>query len=588
MRTFSASSGSRRSRCGIVNRKLTVALAIGCAVVALFWPLYYIMEAVGPDWAYFDSLSLVVRSSVLSYGRFPLHEPWTLGGNDILANPQSRIFSPLGLLDLVCLPHIANVLSLTTYAGLGAWGMNSLLRYLGRPLWLAWGGALMFIGGSWFMLHFTEGHIPYGCLQMMPWIIYGLLRVDDARAQVGLIGLLALFVVDGGMYAFIFSLYVGVAMLALGLIPFKAFIASVRARPWLLPALMLVFAAITAPKVVPVLSSLGLKPLSVDATTLSPRAVWSSLYDRDWQWYLKHFPGTPWRMHELGCYMGFAATVVFVLACVQWRILKANWRWIAFALIFFWIATNALTPFNPWALITKTPLLRNAHVQSRLFLFTYAGWIIVITATLASPPKRTPPWAAYVVGAVVLIEILSLSQAQWYRYFHQDSNNRRRFDTTRNLITARNWRYTVNYCGKPTHYFAGGFGCYNTYEPAAPPRGIWPKDSPNYKGEIYLSDGTGTASLGEVSPGYIAFHYEGEGPATIAINQNNLFGWTVASGDAKVHPRDVQLLVDVEHGGDVVLRYHPRYWPWVAVAYVVGLFGLAALITMVQRERIRL
>ena len=58
-----------------MNRKLTAVLAIACAAIALFFPLIYVFQAVGPDWAYFDSPSMVVRSDVLSYGRFPLHEP---------------------------------------------------------------------------------------------------------------------------------------------------------------------------------------------------------------------------------------------------------------------------------------------------------------------------------------------------------------------------------------------------------------------------------------------------------------------------------------------------------------------------------
>jgi hypothetical protein len=571
-----------------VNRKFTALLAIGCAVVAMFWPLYYMFSAVGPDWAYFDSLSLVVRSNVVSYGRFPLHEPWTLGGVDLLANPQSRVFSPMGLFDLAVFPHIANVLSLAIYAGLGAWGMASLLRYLGRPMWLAWGGALMFVGGSWFMLHFTEGHIPYGCLQMLPWVIYGLLRVSEPRAQLGLLGLLALFVVDGGMYAFIFSLYVGITMLVLGLIPVKAFALSVKARPWFLPALVLMFVALTAPKVVPVLMMLGLKPLLVDAMTLTPKAVWVSLYDREYQWYLKHIAGTPWRMHEMGCYLGFIASVVFALGCIQRELIIKNWRWIAFALVFFWIATNWLSPVNPWTLITMTPLLRNAHVQSRLFLLTYIGFIIFVTAVLASPPKWMSRVVTFTVGAAALLEILSLSQVQWYTYFHQDNRNELRFMATRFPITAREWKQTVRYDGKPSVYFKDGEGCWNTYEPALPPRGVSFVGAPDYKGEIYLTSGEGTATLGEVSPGYVALRYTGDGPATVAVNQNALFGWRVTEGEATLHTDDVLLKVDMQRGGDVVLRYHPRYWPWVAVAYVLGLVGLAALIYVVQRERIRL
>src|SRR5262245_36627079 len=75
-------------------------------------PLRLAFFSPGFDWNYFDSLALLVRSTVLHYGTWPMHDPWMCGGLDVLANPQSRVFSPFLLTDLLLSPHIANLVSL--------------------------------------------------------------------------------------------------------------------------------------------------------------------------------------------------------------------------------------------------------------------------------------------------------------------------------------------------------------------------------------------------------------------------------------------------------------------------------------------
>src|SRR5450432_979185 len=158
------------------------------------------------DWDYFNALSLVVRSSVLGYGRMPLHNPWVCGGMDLLANPQSRVFSPLLLADVVLPPQWANLAGLIAYSALGLLGMSLLLRRLGTSPGIAFAGGLLFINGEWFGLHYTDGHIPCGSMQLLPLLVYFAMTCGQRRSLLLLVLTLLLLLLDGGIYTIIFAM----------------------------------------------------------------------------------------------------------------------------------------------------------------------------------------------------------------------------------------------------------------------------------------------------------------------------------------------------------------------------------------------
>lgn len=532
------------------------------------WPLWFFNRVTGADWGYFNALSLVVRSSVHTYGRFPMHDPWVMGGVDLLANPQTRIFSPFGLFDQIFRPHLANLFSLVVHGALGAWGMRTLLQRLGHDRVVSSLGAMMFIGGSWFMLHYCEGHIPYGSMQLLPWAVYLLLELDKPAAQVKLVALLAFFVLDGGIYAFIFSAYAAIAMAAVGLLPLRGFVKSMRENKILVPVLGFAFLGVCAPKLVPVLDMLGTRELQVEHADMPLHVLASAFYDPD-QWFFKPARPLLWRFHEVGCYLGFAATLFVIAGLTRPAVLKAHWRWLVFALIFLWIGTNWLAPMNPWTVISVTPLLRNAHVQPRVFIWFYVAFIILLCAAVRE--VRSRPWVGYAALAIAVLEIVVVSQRQWHRAL-QNQGAEARYQSTNKDITQRTWSHTVRWGTKPSHYFAGGLGSVNTYEPAQSLRNIRFRGEAGYAGEIHVMSGDGNAELREVSPGHVDFTYEGTTPAMVRLNLNQLSGWEVVKGDAEPADDDLSLDVRVTSPGEVTLRYSPWYWPDVVLAYVLGIF----------------
>ena len=71
---------------------IVAILAVVAANLTLFSKSNF---ALPNDWDYFNSLALVVRSTVLGYNTWPLHHPWVCGGLDLLSNPQIEFGLPL-------------------------------------------------------------------------------------------------------------------------------------------------------------------------------------------------------------------------------------------------------------------------------------------------------------------------------------------------------------------------------------------------------------------------------------------------------------------------------------------------------------
>src|SRR5690606_31091500 len=131
-----------------------------------------------------------------------IHNPYVLGGLDMLANPQSKVFSPLSIFDLLFTAPYANLLSLVALSILGGYGMFKLLHHLKISEVTTLLITFIYMHGSWFSLHFSEGHIIFGSFQLMGWVLFFTLNIYEARFKIYLAALLAFMILDGGMYAF--------------------------------------------------------------------------------------------------------------------------------------------------------------------------------------------------------------------------------------------------------------------------------------------------------------------------------------------------------------------------------------------------
>jgi hypothetical protein len=502
-----------------------------------------------------------------------------MGGSDLLANPQSRVFSPAVLFDIIGGPHYGNFLYLFTYAVLGAFGAYRLLRAHAVSAASAVTGALLFVNSTWFSLHFAEGHLPFGPFLLLPWALHFALTLAKPTSVFGLFSLLALFLLDGGMYPFIFSVVlIGLLVLTLRINPIalaKKLIAHWRI--WL--ACVVSFSLLASAKIVPVLSAHGKRVPALDTTSMQPAEVVRALLYPDQTISFLGGPGGTHRFHEYGCYLGGAALFLALGGLLSWRRLKQNAAYLVLMALFFWMATGWGEKRNPWTLFQHLPLLNNAHVQSRMFLLFHLFFVIVLCRSL----DGIRHWFVARAAQVFLVaEILVTTANTWNSTFLAYPG-----PSYQRLIRSRTITATVHDLPKPDLYFDGTKCAKFIYEPAGVDSNTHYVGDGAYQGELYATKGKGTLSLGERIPGRVVFSYEANEPLKVEVNTNALMGWRVQTGSAKVYATHDGLVgLDLPAGKQTIaIDYAPRYLPWVLAAFGTGALMWACVGVSLLRAR---
>ncbi len=554
-----AGSGRRLPRRG----RLALILAIG--TLAGFAVPLWVRQAFGQDWKYFDSLSLVVRSIVLHYRRFPLQDPWVLGGMDIPANPQSRVFSPTGLFDVLVPPPYANLASILACTFAGAWGTYLLVRGQRVPWLIAAAGALLFVNSTFFGLHFGEGHVLFEMFLLLPLVLYLAIHAHRISAFLWLVFLLPLFLLDGAMYPFIHALVLLPACAAVGVVhPVRA--GRKLLRSWHL-ALLGVGASVllAVAKVVPVSVIYAKREPEIDLTVVSTGDLARMLFDPRVT-LADTLTGSRWRFHEFGCYIGIVAMLVIVRALFVRGFAWKHRAWFILMGFWLWIATGWGYPYNPWWLFQRVPLVNNAHVQSRFILSFHIAFVVVLCCAVAELARRWTYWS--LVPWLLVLE--SLAAKNYALHMAYASYPAPIYTTT--LITSPGIRDTLPGASKPWNYFDGTHSSKDTYEPAHIATHVRAITDRDYRGEVYATSGKARITMQSYTPGRIEVLCVATEPSTFVVNANYLAGWAVTrgQGDARASSEDL-IEVSVPAGTQtIVLAYRPTYLPPVLIAYGCG------------------
>jgi hypothetical protein len=517
------------------------------------------------DWDYFEALSLVVRSNVFSYSSFPFHNPWVCGGLDILSNPQSRLFSPLILFDVALPPNWSSTLIIVFYTFVGAFSAYVLFRDLGWSRWVAFVGASVFINSSWFGLHVAVGHVPFASMQALPLVGICLLRLSD-RKYIILAGLLlALFLLDGGFYTFIFSGFLVAGMLVFGVADVHSTWGAVRRHASTIFVSGIALVLLSAVKVVPVLVASAGRAAQVDDYNMPTRLIAKALF---WPAQgLGEVESVRYEFHEYGTYLSLILIALIATASVLDRsFLRRNWKLLAAILFWFWTGTSLLWPVNPWAVFHSIPLLNVAHVPSRTFLLMHLFFILL--AGNAFSNIFAAGKAGYAVGMLILMEALFVKN-----YTLAATGERVEANMSSSLIASQTIENTTSYAWRPEHYLEPNIGSATCYEPSFFPYAIRSSDSPLYRGEVFYTGTSYTApELVSYRPGHIRVRYDTYVDRTIEFNTNALWGWRVIAGEAIVSglgPERLRARVPAG-AGELELQYRPYLLPWLLAAYLFG------------------
>lgn len=566
----------RKKSGGHFNKKATLSLMrqdktsamiflISSAVFSFCIPLVYsFTRTLGHDWNNLNGDALFVRSCLFFYHVLPLHNPWVLGGIDFTGHPALNLYSPFVLLDIFFQPHWANLIYLVIFAALGGAGMVRLLLALEVSRPSAYLGSFLFINSSYFGLHFTEGHITYAALQLLPWIPYFLIRCDDERAQFGLAFLLSFFIFERGSYAFLMGLPLIASLVFFQ--PLSHFSKKVPAR--LIPLFGLMFVLLASIKLIPFyLTTDRTMSLARDLPSLPPNVVLKAFFDPVQHLLKTPYGPLPWGFHEYGCYLGLLSLTLVAATFLRKSFRQENQRFMLGFLFWLWVGTGWGFPWNPWTLFLRFHPLNYIHIHSRLFILMYIFFIVLVAKSVDLFRERK--------GVVVLFVVLGLealfvkNYPFWHAFHHLSKPPMANRYITKTKITE-----TLSDGPVPDIYFEPDTA-YARITNLTYPSHVRSSDDPDYRGEIYFLYGTGQARVDEIIPGRVKLDLHTDGPAVIQLNLNNMAGWTVRRGNAVTlsDPSGRLTIGTWGQGGPIELRYAPPY-RWIVFSMFLAGWGL--------------
>ncbi len=565
-------------------------------------PLYQFQTSFyARDWGLFNTLSHFVRSSWLNYHQLPMHNPYHLGGMDVLADPQSKVFSPLAIFDLFFQAPYANLLSLFILSVLGGYGMYKLLTYLGFEIKLSLLGSFLYVHLSWFSLHFSEGHIIFGSFQLLSLVLYFTVRIQEPKFKVYLAGLLAFMLLDGGFYAFIYSVLIVLFSFVFRFqgLSFSKFTRSIFHQVKTSLFAIGVFVGISSAKLVPFLMLHRHRTPVLESIQLDLQSLALSLFYPN-QWVLLRFPEASYRdyglnFHEIGAYFG-----VLSFTIVLWFVIKAFRKNLLplflFILLFLWIGTGFGGVFNPWTIFQKIPVINNAHVQTRALIVVNIFLLLLLIHAIKYLSTKVSKKGLRILFLVLVVESIYVSTYPYIKLF-SDADSISKSKVFEHLIASDNVDKTVanaGYFRSDGYLWGHDFDLFlhrnaasrSLMDPAVVRGDIKVFDEKGYRGEAYLLQGRGKVKLIHYSPGEITVDLTIKEPAIVQFNTNYLLGWKSDNPNVKIY--DKQGLLTISLDSDLVkkvkLTYSPPYYPIIVWIYLISLFVFLTYVYLVEKK----
>lgn len=568
-------------------------LVLFAATVLYACPLFRNIAYWGKtDWDQFTFLNAMPREALLRYGQFPLWNPFSNGGNIILAMPHSAFLSPLFLLVLIFGPVVGLKLQWIVAVFLGLSGMYLLSRRLGMGPLSRFLPPAVFMLSSLYSLHLREGHLEWTSLGFLPWTVLFLLRArTEPRYRAFAVLSLALMIFSGGVYVFAAStVFLGVAALVFALQERRP--APVFALAGLLGLVCLVGSV----KLVPMLELLRESPRPTkDEGRLEAVLLPKLFLLRDQNALYENRAGIPERIgmnwdrenwHEFGIYTG-VIPLIFALAGFLLQYEKHRpvfWGGLAC----LWISMGRTAWFvDAWTLLHRLPVYRSLQVPSRFLmcvLFCVAIFAGLGFSELEKAAKKT--YQKRLLAAVLLavfLDLLAVNRPIVAGAFpippvsvERSAEFRQGGDPFAGFLKAGS--HSAMYPG-----LLANRGTIKSYDIVGVTRGaVRNSGEPGYRGEAFLADGGKSARVAYFSPNKIVVEAEAENDGVLVLNQNYHGGWRTGPWWATrpALSRDGLIAAPVARGvSTVVFRYRPR-------SFLLGLLltalGLAALIPFLR------
>jgi hypothetical protein len=254
---------------------------------------------------------------------------------------------------------------------------------------------------------------------------------------------------------------------------------------------------------------------------------------------------------------------------------------------------GAFHEYAPWTLLHKIPIFKSQHVPSR-WQYPALLMLTVVTASVVERvfrrSGRARGWIEVALVAAVGWIAFDVARVARQPLMHafptrmpdiQDSTGE--FHTEVQMPASFNYPRDWSPPSLPAEIanigtiecgtFAGLHSYFRDKHGRMPGIGAHGRDDPAYKGEAFVSEGEGRASIAQWSPNQMTIHVTGARSGEhLVLNQNWDPGWR-ANGSPAVNVADAVAYQLQGSDETVVFRYRPRTW-WLGLGIFLATTGV--------------
>jgi hypothetical protein len=536
----------------------------------------------GRDWGLTEGFDIVPRETLLLYHQIPLWNPYVSGGTPLLADAQSLCLSPLFPIILVFNVMSGVKIQLIVWYVLGLFGMYLIGKELKMKTYAIYLMAFVFMYSSFYSLHETEGHIQTRSMPLLPWVFLFYLRALEDKKYTILCGLtMAFMLFDGGIYTLVST--------AMILTLYSIFysvknVFEKRHRKNILNifttlfAVTILFFSIGAIKAIPLIElSLRYPRLTeIDNTLFDGYSLNYLYYAFLGQIQRKYVPdavvGFRNGWHEFGAYLGPVALLLAVGGIVFY--VKREWP---LALIL--VAGLALafgtsqSEMLIWSLLHHFPVFSSLRTPSRFILIALFP-LYLFTGYMASKIESKKIVIGLILALVVFYNLLVVDSPTLEEAFTLTPRMVNNAGSFGQIVDNPQKLYVYGELHKRflenkgvLNY--GSMAFLSKIKPSA--KSILDED---YRGEVYLISGVGSAVLKYFSPNRLLVEISTQKDDTLIINQEYDSGWKTPGREVYNKTGLIAVAVNPEDS-EILLYYSPTSFK---VGLIVTLFTLLLVI----------
>jgi hypothetical protein len=588
--------------------RVAAVLAIPAMILIVVSPLLAHPWTLGEhDWDQMNTQREVVAKTILRFHQFPLWDPYDCGGHPAWSALESAPIAvspwlPAYLLAPLPIAIRIEILGSAIGAAIGCWLLASRFTRIValRALFVV----VVAVNSRW-SLQLAAGHSWHMLYGLLPWVLYFFDRAIDpserpSRARLDVVlaaACIAVMVYGDAIYP--------VPHAAFLLVVYASLLAR-WARSWrpmrALAAVGAIAIGLSAPKLLPLAELMRRYPRFIG----SEEAIWPQDIFKVLTWRIGDLRATTsftngmW--HEWGLYLGWLGLALLVAGVAMSRGRRERALvWAAFPMVLFVI--GGFHQLTPWRIFHLLPVFHSQHVPSR--------WLYPAIAILAcvavsggerwlgrAGSRRAFFEVALGVAAMAvavdmgLVARMPIAQsfvspvpplADSIAPFHVVHRLPPHPDYTPCLWDIATLPGVIDNVGTlECDTYQGLHTSQRNEDGRMPGVGAWGEDDPQYRGEVYVAEGRGTARILAWTPNVVDVAVEGaEAGERVVLNQNWDPGWTADGAPAAAYEDAV---ASVLRAPSQTVRF--RYWPR-SLGAGLAVFGLtlAVLAAWLLRRR---